>query len=56
MRAVATQTNLSANGYTNLEMYLDEIAGDSVIYSTTAIGSAAPVRGAPRLIGNILPV
>ncbi len=52
--SVATQTNLSANGYTNLEMYLDEIAGDSVIYSTTAISSAAPVRGAPRLIGNVL--
>jgi hypothetical protein len=50
----ATQTNLSADGYTNLEMYLDEIAGDSVVYSSTAINPVAPIRGAPRLLGNVL--
>jgi hypothetical protein len=35
-------------------MYLDEIAGDSVVYSSTAINPVAPIRGAPRLLGNVL--
>lgn len=32
-------TELSVDGYTNLEMYLNEIAGDSVQYNVTAVRS-----------------
>ncbi|MEN9307208.1 MAG: hypothetical protein RL173_1140 [Fibrobacterota bacterium] len=35
------RTNLSADGYTNLEMYLNELAGDPVVYKT----AGAPRRG-----------
>jgi hypothetical protein len=53
--SVAAKTNLSADGYSNLEMYLDELAGDPVVYSTTsAIGPVAPARAAPRLLGGML--
>ncbi|MBN1309746.1 MAG: hypothetical protein JXA18_17630 [Chitinispirillaceae bacterium] len=33
-------TDLSTDGYTNLEMYLNELAGDSVSYAKTAITTA----------------
>jgi hypothetical protein len=52
--SAAAQTKLSAQGYTNLEMYLDEIAGDSVVYSNTGIEPVAPVGRAPRLNGDVL--
>jgi len=54
--SVATKTNLSADGYSNLEMYLDELAGDPVVYSTSIALPAAPtpVRAVPRLLGGIL--
>jgi hypothetical protein len=54
--AVAAKTNLSADGYSNLEMYLDELAGDPVAYSTSAAlpAAAAPVRAVPRLLGGML--
>lgn len=53
--SVAAKTNLSADGYSNLEMYIDELAGDPVVYSTTsAINPAAPAHAAPRLLGGML--
>ena len=46
-------TNLSSDGYTNLEMYLDELAGDQVRWNTTtvrpenamAVGSLVNIEG-----------
>jgi hypothetical protein len=53
--ATATSiTNISANGYTNLEMYLDELAGDPVVNASTAIQSSTPSREAPEIAGGAL--
>jgi hypothetical protein len=42
----ARSTSLSADGYTNLEMYLDELAGDPVVYKGVATGvTASPLSG-----------
>jgi hypothetical protein len=51
---VANKTNLSANGYTNLEMYLDELAGDPVVYASTALRPVPPTRAAPEISGGAL--
>lgn len=40
-------TNLSADGYTNLEMYLNELAGDPVVYKSVGV-SARGAEGAGK--------
>lgn len=56
-------STLSAEGYTNLEMYLGELAGDPVLYRNAILGipEAQPRRGseaadeARNLLGRLLP-
>ncbi|MCR3761162.1 RICIN domain-containing protein [Clostridium felsineum] len=50
----ANKLNLSADGYTNLEMYLDELAGDNVKYkSTQTIDTSAISMGSYYKIKNV---
>lgn len=56
-------TTLSAEGYTNLEMYLGELAGDPVLYRNAILGvaqaqswrGAAASREARNLLGRLQP-
>lgn len=52
--------NLSSEGYTNVEMYLNELAGDPVVYASVGINNEQihPVEemSGPSLCNKIVPV